>query len=101
MRFFDDGRMLYSLDTVEPDDMAKHLILGTVVPKKIFEGRYTLVGKTVHVEVSYYSPYHNIRVFIDICRSCTFVHNLNFDHANNLSNIRVSNLLLQSIESDL
>ena len=48
--------MLYSLDTVEPDDMARHLTLGTVVPKKIFEGRYTLVGKTVHVEVSYYSP---------------------------------------------
>ena len=52
MRFFDDGRMLYSLDTVEPEDMAKHLNLGTVVPKKIFEGTYTLVGKNVHVEVS-------------------------------------------------
>lgn len=52
MRFFDDGRMLYSLDTVEPEDMAKHLNLGVVVPKKIFEGTYTLVGKNVHVEVS-------------------------------------------------
>jgi hypothetical protein len=52
MRFFDDGRMLYSLDTVEPDDMAKHLVLGSEVPKKIFEGKYTLIGKQVHVEVN-------------------------------------------------
>ena len=51
MRFFDNGRMLYSLDTVEPDDMAKHLVLGSEVPKKIFEGKYTLIGKQVHVEV--------------------------------------------------
>ena len=60
MRFFDDGRMLYSLDTVEPDDMAKHLTLGAVVPKKIFEGKYTLVGKTVHVEVREFSSFHKI-----------------------------------------
>ena len=52
MRFFDNGRMLYSLDTIEPEDMAKHLALATETPKKIFEGSYTLVGKKVHVEVS-------------------------------------------------
>ena len=52
MRFFDNGRMLYSLDTIEPEDMAKHLAPATETPKKIFEGSYTLVGKNVHVEVS-------------------------------------------------
>lgn len=52
MRFFDNGRMLYSLDTVEPEDMAKHLALAIETPKKIFEGSYTLIGKKVHVEVS-------------------------------------------------
>ena len=43
--------MLYSLDTVEPEDIAKHLALAIETPKKIFEGSYTLVGKKVHVEV--------------------------------------------------
>ena len=52
MRFFDNGRMLYSLDTIEPEDMAKHLAPATETPKMIFEGSYTLVGKNVHVEVS-------------------------------------------------
>ena len=60
MRFFDNGRMLYSLDTVEPEDMAKHLALATETPKKIFEGSYTLVGKKVHVEVS------NINIYLTI-----------------------------------
>jgi hypothetical protein len=43
--------MLYSLDTVEPDDMGKHLRPGVAVVKKIFEGTYALVGKNVYVEV--------------------------------------------------
>lgn len=51
MRFFDNGRVLYSLDTVEPDEMEKHLQHGVGVPQRIFEGKYTLVGKSVFVEV--------------------------------------------------
>ena len=51
MRFFDHGKVLYSLDTVEPDDMAKLLKTGTAIPKKIFEGRYTLNKREVNVEV--------------------------------------------------
>jgi F-box only protein C-terminal region len=70
MRFFDDGRMLYSLDTVEPEDMAKNLVLGTVVPKKIFEGKYTLVGKNVHVEVG--AEFFGLRAFVNILRFAHF-----------------------------
>lgn len=51
MRFFDNGRMLYSLDTVEPDEMEKHLLHGVEVPQRIFEGKYVLVGRDVFVEV--------------------------------------------------
>ena len=66
MRFFDNGRMLYSLDTVEPEDMAKHLALAIETPKKIFEGSYTLVGKKVHVEVSDSNIYLTIQPSVQI-----------------------------------
>lgn len=58
--------MLYSLDTVEPEDMAKHLALAIETPKKIFEGSYTLVGKKVHVEVSDSNIYLTIQPSVQI-----------------------------------
>lgn len=51
MRFFEDGRVLYSLDTLEPDDMAKILELGVSIPKRVYEGHYTLTRRDVVVEV--------------------------------------------------
>jgi hypothetical protein len=51
MRFFDHGRVLYSLDTVEPDDMAKQLRTGQPATKRIFEGTYTLNKREVNVQV--------------------------------------------------
>jgi hypothetical protein len=51
MRFFDDGRVLYSLDTVEPDDMIKHLKKGIPIDKRVYEGKYTVTRREVNVEV--------------------------------------------------
>ena len=51
MRFFDHGRMLYCLDIIEPNEMSKLLAPGNTVPKRIFEGRYTLSKQEVVVEV--------------------------------------------------
>jgi len=51
MRFLDHGRMFYSLDIVEPTDMAKWMATAAPLPKRIFEGRYTIVRREVTVEV--------------------------------------------------
>ena len=51
LRFLDHGYVLYSLDIVEPVDMARHLYPATPIPKRIFEGRYTLTKREVVVEV--------------------------------------------------
>jgi len=53
MRFLDHGRMFYSLDIVEPTDMAKWMATAAPLSKRIFEGRYTIVRREVTVEVSY------------------------------------------------
>ena len=52
MRFLEDGRMLYSLETEEPEDMAKVLKKGTPVPKRVFEGSYSVCRNEVLVEVN-------------------------------------------------
>ena len=51
MRFLDHGRMFYSLDIVEPSDVARSMALAASVPKRIFEGRYTISRREVTVEV--------------------------------------------------
>jgi hypothetical protein len=51
MRFFNDGRVLYALNTVHPEEMAKQLSHGLPEPKKLFEGRYVSTGSHVDVEV--------------------------------------------------
>jgi len=53
MRFLDHGRMFYSLDIVEPADVARSMGLATSVPKRIFEGRYTISRREVTVEVNW------------------------------------------------
>lgn len=53
MRFFEDGRVLYSLDTVDPWEIAKLLRPGKIVPKKVYEGRYFLVKNKLRVEVKF------------------------------------------------
>lgn len=52
LRFFDHGRVLYSLDILEPLEMAKLLAPATPVPKRIFEGRYVIAKREVTVEVN-------------------------------------------------
>lgn len=51
LRFFDHGRVLYSLDIVEPLEMVKLLAPAAPVPKRIFEGQYTIARREVTVEV--------------------------------------------------
>ena len=51
MRFLDDGRMLYSLETLEPEDMAKVLKKGISLSKRVFEGSYSICRNEVLVEV--------------------------------------------------
>ena len=51
-RFMDHNRVLYSLDVMEVEDMAKLMQLGTARPKQIFEGHYIVQGREVVVDVS-------------------------------------------------
>jgi hypothetical protein len=63
MRFFDHGRVLYSLDIAEPTEMARWLQVGTAVPKRIFEGRYTLIRRELVVEVQYMCEICGVRCY--------------------------------------
>lgn len=45
--------MLYSMDIVDPWDMAKNLEPGLPSYRKIYEGKYSMIGNNVTVEVGY------------------------------------------------
>jgi len=47
LRFYNNGRVLYSLDIVNPWDITALLGQGRPVPKKIFEGTYAAKGREV------------------------------------------------------
>ncbi len=51
LRFFNNGSLLYALNTVHPYDMEKQLKLGVPEDRKIFFGYYKLSGRKVEVEV--------------------------------------------------
>ena len=51
MRFFNNGQMLYALNTVDPHEMANQLRNGTPEENKIYLGYYKLVGRNLEVEV--------------------------------------------------
>ena len=59
-RFFNSGRLLYCLDVVAPDDLPK--IFNRQIPKKVFEGAYTLQGRSVQVEI----PMHYCVMFFQM-----------------------------------
>jgi hypothetical protein len=50
-RFFDYGRVLYSLDIIEPRDMKRYLQSGQAVHRRIYEGSYTLSRNQVSIQV--------------------------------------------------
>lgn len=50
-RFFEHGRVLYSLDITEPRDMVRLLQARMPVSKRIYEGTYTLARNHLTVEV--------------------------------------------------
>jgi hypothetical protein len=52
LRFYNNGRVLYSLDIVNPWDIAALLGQGRPIPKKIFEGTYAAKGREVIVSVN-------------------------------------------------
>jgi hypothetical protein len=51
-RFFDNGRVLYSLDITEPEDMVRVFAAAAPIPKRVFAGTYTLTKNQLRVEVS-------------------------------------------------
>jgi hypothetical protein len=51
MRFLENGKMLYSLEVIEPELMARHLKRGVGLAKKVFEGTYSVCKREVCVEV--------------------------------------------------
>lgn len=51
MRFYNDGRMLYAMNTIHPHDMARQLKSGQPDEKKIYLGTYTLTGRRLEVSV--------------------------------------------------
>ena len=52
MRFFNNGTLLYALNTTHPKDMTRNLKLGLPEEKKIFLGYYDLVGRRLTVRVA-------------------------------------------------
>ena len=52
MRFFDDGLVLYALNTVDPHTMEKSLKRGLPEHKKLFLGRFWISKRDVTVEVN-------------------------------------------------
>eukprot|EP01033_Poteriospumella_lacustris_P007375 gene7375-5309_t len=50
-RFFNDGRVLYSLDVIEPYDVVKIFERGEPIPKRVFAGRYSLTRNELHIDV--------------------------------------------------
>jgi hypothetical protein len=51
-RFFDNGRVLYSLDITDPYEMGKLLKMGSPVAKKVYSGHYLLKRNHLLVEVT-------------------------------------------------
>lgn len=51
MRFYNDGHLLYAMNTVHPTDMARQLRPGVAEEKKIYVGTYTLTGRRLEVSV--------------------------------------------------
>jgi len=51
-RFMDHNRVLYSLDVMEVEDMAKLMQSGMARPKLVYEGHYSVQGREVVVDVS-------------------------------------------------
>jgi hypothetical protein len=51
-RFYNNGRVLYSLDITEPDEMGKLLRSGNPIAKRVFVGSYRLKKNIVVVEVT-------------------------------------------------
>lgn len=51
MRFFDHGRMLYSMDIKSPSEIIKPFDTFNPTYKHVFEGRYVLMGRDLIVEV--------------------------------------------------
>ena len=52
MRFYNDGPVLYAMNTVHPKDMIKQLKSGLPEEKKRFRGSYTLTGRRLEVTVA-------------------------------------------------
>ena len=62
MRFFNDGRILYALNTVPPVDMARILQSGLPEDKKVHLGYYTLQGRKLEIEVT--ATPHCVNLFL-------------------------------------
>lgn len=52
MRFFNNGTVLYALNTTHPNDMSRNLKPGLPDDKKIYLGYYELTGRQLTVDVA-------------------------------------------------
>ena len=78
-RFMDHSRVLYSLDVMEVEDMAKLMQMGMARPKQIFEGYYTVQGREVVVDVSSvcHLSINAINQYSGCCLTGAIIHDAN------------------------
>ena len=64
MRFFNNGTVLYAVNTISPKDMTQNLKAGLPIEKKIFLGYYELVGRklTVQVKLHYCTMHFELNI---------------------------------------
>ena len=64
--------MLYSLDIAEPHIMGRLLKGGSTLPKRIFEGTYTIVKREVRIKVKVYNELGTVvlELFHRRCAQC-------------------------------
>ena len=51
LRFFNNGKVLYSLDVIEPNHIARLLESGETIAKRVFLGTYSLRRNEIRVEI--------------------------------------------------
>lgn len=56
-RFFDDGRLLYSLGPTDEKEISGSMGAATCIPRKFCEGHYCICGKEIRVEVKLHYSY--------------------------------------------
>ena len=85
LRFFDDGRVLYSLDVANHKHVTTVMAEGVPIHKRVYEGHYCIIrGREVKVEVQpvfairFVLPYTPYTLYICPAPLCLFIFISNF-----------------------